>query len=342
MWPLLKLTRPINLLIIATTMVLMRIGVIEGDLERAVERLRHLSVPPVPREDIVLPDGFGAQMPVFLFVLLVISTVLIAAGGNIINDYFDTRIDRINKPGEVIVGRKVKRRVAMGAHMVLSAAGALIGMFVAWRSGMLHLAIIPLFAVAALWWYSTRLKRRLITGNLTVALLTALVPLTVGLYEIPLLERNFALRDVAVLPDGSMYEIIPAFHKLWGWILGFSFFAFLSTLVRELQKDMADVKGDLAGGCRTVPIVWGMPTARTLALVHIAVLLLGTIAVRMVLPDHRITYYYLGIGVLGPLLLSAGFTYKAVHRSEFVRAGMMMKLAMVMAIGFALLIHLLP
>jgi 4-hydroxybenzoate polyprenyltransferase len=70
-------------------------------------------------------------MPLPISSLLVLSTVLIAAGGNVINDYFDTRIDRINKPGDVIVGRTVKRRVAMTAHGVLSGLGLLLG--ASWR-----------------------------------------------------------------------------------------------------------------------------------------------------------------------------------------------------------------
>lgn len=68
-----------------------------------------------------------------------LSTVLIAAGGNIINDYFDTRIDRINKPEEVIVGRTVKRRVAMMGHLLFSGLGFLLGTVVAWRTGLWHL-----------------------------------------------------------------------------------------------------------------------------------------------------------------------------------------------------------
>jgi 4-hydroxybenzoate polyprenyltransferase len=112
--------------------------------------------------------------------------------------------------------------------------------------------------------------------------------------------------------------------------------------VRELQKDMADVKGDLAGGCQTVPIAWGMKWARALTLFHISILVAGVLAVRMLLPGDRITYWYLGICVIGPLLLSAGFTYNAQERSEHMRAALLMKLAMVMAVAFSLLIPHLP
>lgn len=337
-----KLTRPLNLLIITITMYLMRHGVIEGNLIRGLRQLLRLSGNQGTLAELDIPAAFAPQMPMDHFLLLVLGTVLIAAAGNIINDYFDTRIDRINKPDEVIVGRKVKRRVAMTAHLVLSGLGLLMSAYVAWRSGMLQWISLPLFAIAALWSYSTVLKKQLVIGNTMVAILTALVPLTVGLYEIPMLRDAFSTPQVITLPDGVQYAAEPGFHEFWYWILAYSAFAFLSTLVRELQKDMADVKGDLAGGCRTVPIAWGMRMAKGLTLFHTALLVIGVLIVRMLLPEDRITYWYLGICVLGPLLLSAGFTYHAQNRMEHVRAGQMMKLAMVMAVCFSLLIPYLP
>ncbi|MCB9178518.1 MAG: geranylgeranylglycerol-phosphate geranylgeranyltransferase [Flavobacteriales bacterium] len=338
---LLKLTRPTNLLIIAATMALMRYGVIGGHLERGLHQLV-AEVGDVQRSELILPAHFGPQLPLFHFVLLVLSTMLVAAGGNVINDYFDTRIDRINKPGKVIVGRTVKRRVAMTAHAVLSGLGLLLGAYVAWRSGLFKWAAIPAFAIGALWVYSTTFKRRLIIGNGLVATLTALVPLTVGLYELPLLQRAMDPAWIVALPNDDRYEMQPFHIELWYWILGFAVFAFLSTLVRELQKDMADVKGDEADGCRTLPIVWGMTWAKAIALTHIAIIIVLLLFVRSQVLRDPLSNWYIGIGVIGPLLLSAGFTYQAQHREEFIRAGNIMKLAMVMAIGYAMLIRFLP
>jgi len=335
----LRLTRPVNLLIIALTMVAMRYGVIAGNLERGVQSLILALEGTVGRDQLVLPEGFGPQMPLLHFVLLVLSTVFIAAGGNVINDYFDTQIDRINKPDEVIVGRSVKRRVAITGHMVLSGIGLVLGVLVAWRSGLLHWALIPAFAIGALWTYSTTFKRRFMIGNGLVATLTALVPLTVGLYEIPLLKRAYALPELVQATNGELFQLVPAFDQLWVWILVYTAFAFLSTLVRELQKDMADVKGDEAEGCRTVPIVWGMGWARGLSLMYIALLVLGALIIRSTLLRDTLSFWYIGLGVMVPLLLSAGFTYSAQHRSEHVRAGILMKVAMVMAVCYAMLLR---
>ncbi|MFZ1693208.1 MAG: geranylgeranylglycerol-phosphate geranylgeranyltransferase [Flavobacteriales bacterium] len=343
MLDLIKLARPLNLLIMALTMALIRYGLVGGYLERGLQQLIAEQGGSLTRAELVLSPGFGPQLPLHLFALLVISVVLIGAAGNIINDYFDTRIDRINRPSTVIVGRTVKRRVAMVAHMVLSGLGLLCGAIVAWRTGQLPLLIIPAFAIGALWTYSTTFKRQLIIGNGTVATLTALVPLTTGLYEIPAMQRDFAAHATVRLPDGQRFEMEANFTDLWWWVLGFAAFAFLSSLVRELQKDMADVKGDEAHGCRTVPIVWGMRWAKALVLVYIAALILGLLALHMGVPALRgnLAYWYIQLGIIAPLLLSAGFTYNAAQREEHVRAGSLLKVAMVMGVGFAALIRFL-
>lgn len=338
----LRLTRPLNLLIIALTMVAMRYGVIGGNLERALGQLIAEAAPGTERSALILPPGYGPQMPLVYFILLVLGTMLIAAGGNVINDYFDTRIDRINRPGTVIVGRSVKRRVAMTGHMVLSGLGFLFCAVAAWRTGLLQWALIPIFSIGALWSYSTSLKRKLVVGNGLVALLTALVPLSVGLYEIPLLKRYLLETPPVIgLPGGLLFSMEAEFGHFWYWILAFAGFAFLATLVRELQKDMADVKGDAAVGCRTVPIVWGMRWARALVLVHTGIIIAGLLFLRSTVLNDRMSFFYIGIGVIAPLLVSAGFTYNASTRAEHVRAGILMKVAMVMAVGYAFLIRFL-
>lgn len=344
----LRLTRPLNLLIIAATMLLVRYGLIAGHLQRGISQLLNMPGVNASREELVLDPRFGPQLSLTLFILLVLSTVLIAAAGNVINDYFDTRIDRINKPQAVIVGRSVKRRVAMAGHLVLSGIGLLCGLIVVWRTGLWSLAIIPLFSIGALWTYSTTFKRQLIIGNGTVALLTALVPLTVGLYEVQLMRRNFANDPLTVNVDTNMeaatYAMELPYTELWWWILGFSAFAFLATLVRELQKDMADVKGDEQNGCRTIPIVWGMRWAKVLVLTYIGALIAAVLALHMLIPALRgdLPFWYIQLGIIVPLLLSAGFTYNAQEREEHVRAGNLMKVAMVLGIGFAAVIRYLP
>lgn len=337
----LKLTRPLNLLIMVLTMAAMRYGVVGAWLDYTSAAIRSTSVDPKVAIIPEIPENTLLHAFSELhFWLLVLSTVLIAAGGNMINDYFDTRIDRVNKPDELIVGRSVKRRVAMAGHLVLSGLGLVIGVLVAWRSGQLRWALIPVFAVGALWYYSVRLKRAFLIGNGTVAFLSALVPITVGLYEVSALAFTYPRDNWLVNMAGEKLKVVIDFNEPWYWILGYGVFAFLSTLVRELQKDLADVKGDQADGCRTLPIVMGLRWGKAIAMLHLGLVLVCVLYARMALLHDRISYWYIGLIVIAPLLLSAGFTYNAMTRREYNTAGNLVKLAMVLAIGYAFLLRL--
>src|SRR5690606_33012758 len=136
-----KLTRPLNLFIIALTMWLMRYYVLR---------------PMVEVNDLYL------QLSHFNFFLLILSTVLIAAAGNVINDYFDQQTDRVNKPKDIIVGVHVKRRTAMAVHQLFNLLGLALAVFVAWRIGMWKLSILSFFAAGSLWFYSVQFKKDLI------------------------------------------------------------------------------------------------------------------------------------------------------------------------------------
>lgn len=339
MFDFLRLTRPLNLLIIVFTMVAMRYGVIGAYLDVSTVELQQGAPDPAVTVFTEIPGNvFHHAFSALHFWLLVASTVLIAAGGNVINDYFDTRIDRVNKPDAVIVGRTVKRRVAMVGHLVLSGLGLLIGVSVAWRSGEPKWAMIPAFAVGSLWYYSTTLKRSFLIGNGLVALLSALVPLTVGLYEMPALVKAYGV-STAEDPRAGVEGIVFHFEVLWPWILGYAGFAFMTTLVRELLKDMADIKGDQADGCRTIPIVWGLKWARVIAISYLALCIIALLAVRAVALRDDLSYWYIGLAIIGPLLLAMGFTYNAVTRREFNIAGNILKAGMAIAIAFAFFVR---
>lgn len=201
-------------------------------------------------------NGYGLIMTNIEFFYLVLSSVLIAAGGYAINDYFDVKIDRMNKPRIVVVDRLVKRRVAMAMHIALSAAGLLLASYLSWKAGLWKMIPLFLLAIFALWFYSTNLKNQFLTGNLTIAVLAGFVPLIVGLYEIPL--QNAAHPEVIEALGYSLFNI-PAY-----WIMGYALVIAVLTLAREITKDVIDIKGDRYFGCRTVPIVMGIKKTKSL------------------------------------------------------------------------------
>lgn len=327
MLALIRTLRPLNLLIIILTM-----GVLEYGL-----------IAPILRS---LPfheaggDPFANSR--IDFAILIMATVLIAAAGNIINDYFDLRADRVNKPEKVLIGKRVKRRVAMLTHFVLNALALLLAGWVSWRSGVWSVLIFQLFAAAVLWFYSLYLKHRMLLGNLMIALITALIPFLPVLFEIPPLIRYYRsdifgqVRDAIIggeAPEEKLYLVL-------FWTLAYSAFAFITTLIREIQKDMADIEGDRKVGSQTLPIVIGEKRTRIFTGALIFLFLIGlAISWAFFLKDiPSLTYIIAGIGF--PSLVSAFLLFSGNSRLSYFRASTWMKGTMLMGILFPIFVNL--
>lgn len=199
------------------------------------------------------------------FLLLVISTMMIAGAGNIINDYFDLKADRVNKPEKLIIGRHVKRRVAIISHWILNFVAFGIAVFLSWKFHTFWYVFAHFMAINFLWFYSTNLKRSFLLGNIVVAGLTALVPILVGFYFYHLITTER-------LVSGEHYQMI---HELIGrlvWIIaGLALFAFILNLAREITKDIEDVEGDKLLKAKTIPIVLGKQTAKYIVALTIGI-----------------------------------------------------------------------
>lgn len=251
-----RLTRPINLVIIAITMY----GIawyFEG-----VFKIDH---------------SLGINS--LAFFLLVISTILIAAAGNIINDYFDIKADLINKPNRVVIGKYVKPRVAIVSHWMINFIAFSIAVYLSWRLQTYWYLFIHLLTINLLWYYSLRLKRAFFIGNFLIAGLTALVPLLVGYYY-------FHIR--AVMPTNADYTNYYPFTEgtISNYTLLLTFaisgFAFAMNLAREIIKDMEDVEGDKKLRAKTVPIVLGIPKTKWVAGIILSATIIISISIWMV------------------------------------------------------------
>ena len=306
-----KLIRWPNLLIIILTQYLMRWCIIQPMVE-------------------IQGDGFQLQISEFSFFLLVLSTVMIAAAGNIINDYFDIKIDNINKPEKVIVGKYIKRRVAMGAHIVINVIAILIGGIMSHKIGNWELVSIHIFSAMSLWYYATHFKHMELLGNFVIALLAGLVPLTVGLYEIPLLNTNYA--DILAENNGN-------FNFIAFWIIGYSVFAFLLTLSREITKDIADVEGDKAFNSNTMVVSWGknLSSKIVLGINGIAAVLLIYIY-NTFLTGDKLSLLYLIICLLLPLIYASYLILKIENRKQALRVSTLSKLIALFGILYAIIV----
>ena len=188
------------------------------------------------------------------FFWLVFSTVLIAAGGNIINDYFDVRADRVNKPHRLIITKHIKKRTAIVMHWTINLIAFSIALYLSWIMDSFWYLFIHLFSINVLWFYSMYFKRQFLTGNVLIAALTALVPVLVGIFFYQQNLPNTEWYNMELFPfnlNGSTPRIIMYIS------LGLAIFAFLLNLAREVIKDMEDVDGDKKLHAKTLPISWG-------------------------------------------------------------------------------------
>lgn len=183
------------------------------------------------------------------FMLLILVTMLIAAGGYVINDLLDLQIDAINKPNRMILGKKIPVKHGWIFYYLISIFGLIISIYLAWRAGNPLMTSIYPAAVMILFAYAQYFKRSLLFGNLIVSLFSAGVAGIVLFVE----RDNLRISINSGLSEG----------RFTIWVLGaFIFFAFCISLFRELVKDMEDLKGDRAAGCKTLPIVWGIRNAK--------------------------------------------------------------------------------
>jgi 4-hydroxybenzoate polyprenyltransferase len=304
---LLRLIRWPNLLIMAVSQVLIRQCVL-------VPLLKQGQMEP--------------QLSSPLFIMLVIATVFIAAGGYAINDYFDRKMDRVNKPQALIVGRLIYPRHAMAYHLFFSIAGVLIGTWVSFRAGELYLSLVFFMVSGLLWFYSTTYKRELLLGNIIVALLTALVPFLVLLFELPLLAGNY----------GS--EVISISHNLMIWVLGFSLFAFLLNLIREIVKDAEDFEGDQAYGKKTVAVIWGIKASRYISVMLICLIVaLITIAWLWFVRDN-VTLLYFVFMLIIPLMIVAILLLNGGDQKLFHKISTLLKILMLTGLGYMIVVNL--
>lgn len=268
------------------------------------------------------------------FGLIMAATVFIAAGGYIINDYFDTRIDEINKPEAVVVGKSISRHMAMLLHQILTGLGVLIGILLSWKAHSFAIAVIFLFIPGLLWFYSSVYKRQFLIGNLIVSLCSAMVPLTIILFEVYFLRFKYGTEFI----DNGLIKLV--LH--WGFI--FTLFAFVTTLIREIVKDIEDEEGDRELECNTIPIVIGQFWTKiiVLALTIATVILLSTtfLAYPACLENKFVLFYFF-FGIVFPLLYFGISVYKASKPYDFHQAGGIIKFVMLSGTMFTIPIYLL-
>ncbi|MCX6312361.1 MAG: geranylgeranylglycerol-phosphate geranylgeranyltransferase [Bacteroidetes bacterium] len=323
MIPFLKLIRWPNLLIMAFTQYMVRWFLLIPILNLKAHDLDY--------------SLLKVQMTEIDFFLLVLSTVMIGAAGYIINDYFDIRVDSVNRPNTNVVGKVIKRRVAMGAHMTINIIGAGLGLYLSWKYNFFRVgSFLFISAPALLWFYSTNLKRQFLVGNLVIALLSGIVPMMVILFEIPNIYKAFP-----ELVQSEYLNLTDALHVTQTIAL----FAFIVSLLREIIKDVEDYEGDMEYGCKTMPIVIGLARTKIVlaTICSIVIVLLGWLEFQQIsgtlLPENfsMSIYFYFTLFLQLPLIYLCYRILTAKGKSDWRFTSLMVKLIMVVGISFLFL-----
>jgi 4-hydroxybenzoate polyprenyltransferase len=277
-WSLLKISRPVNLAILGFAQLMTALFLVETSRQ-----------------------GLPVYQDINLY-LIIFSTMVIAAAGYMINDYYDVKIDYVNKPDEVIIGRGMKRRVAIFFHSVLNFIGIGVGLLISPR-----VAVINFIAAFLLWLYSNSLKRQPFIGNFTVALLTGASIWLIGYY----------------------------YQKAELLVLTYAIFAFFLNLIREIIKDIEDRNGDRKHGCRTLPIVLGFRNTKRIIFLIAFIFVISILVVTYKINNTLLFYYF---GILSILFIV--FMYKiyvADRKAHFSQLSILSKLLMmagIISMGF--------
>ncbi len=340
----LKLIRWQNLLMIAIIMYAMRWLVVYS----LVNKFTMVHYSHIQKINQVLTFYLDLQLTHFQFLLLVLSVVFLAAAGYVINDYFDRKMDLINRPDNVIVGKHINRRTAMTWHVIFNVLAVLLSLYVSWKIGHPKFALLFLLTTGILWFYSTSYKQTLLVGNLIVAFLAGCLPLLVPLYELPVIQKIY--RPTLLNYDFNL-------NHIFAWVAGFAFFSFISTFLREIIKDMEDFEGDKAYGRNSLPVAIGIKYSKVVVLSLIAVIIFALLYINFVvfpnnvmiryteqtvnpllLPD-KITLLYFIILLIIPLLFLSYLIIKARSQKQYHLASTVTKIIMLLGLGYSFIVY---
>tara|TARA_B100000809_G_C15140686_1_gene533202 strand:- start:10278 stop:11138 length:861 start_codon:yes stop_codon:yes gene_type:complete len=275
------------------------------------------------RYGLFTPLGADLTLSGFLFALLMIATVSIAAAGNIINDIYDVEIDYINKPEKVIIGKKITEKNANYLFIILNVIGVGLGFYISNQIGKPEFSGYFVVISALLYLYATFIKSIPIFGNVIVSALVAFSLLIVGLFDL-LPAINFLNQD---------YQSF-----IFGILLNYSFFAFYINLMREIVKDIEDINGDKNGELSTLPIILGRKRTSYIVFGMTVLAMFGTVYyIYIHLYNYTYAVVYFLLFTLAPLLYFSIKIWDAKNKSDYTFLSKLLKIIMLLGMCSILL-----
>jgi 4-hydroxybenzoate polyprenyltransferase len=254
------------------------------------------------------------------YCLLVLSTVLIAAGGYVINDIFDQDTDSENKPSKTIIGSKISESMGYNIYVALTVAGVGIGFYLSNVIMKPSFATLFILIASLLYIYATSLKQMLLVGNVIVAFLLSFSVIIIGIFDL-----------YPATYEGNQKEM----GVLFSILIDYAVFAFIINFIREITKDLEDVNGDYNQGMHTLPIILGVQrTAKVvfgLSFIPLFILLYYTNSYFASNNLYVATIYSL-LTLVGPLLYFTIKSWTAKTKKDFHHLSLVLKMVLLFGI----------
>ena len=235
---------------------------------------------------------------------LILASVAAIASGYIINNFYDSEKDSINRPHQVSVEKMVSQNTKLILYFILNISVIIAASYVSFRAVLFFSLYI-----FAIWFYSHKIKKRPVVGNLTSAILTITPFFAIFLYY-----KNFS-----------------------SLIFVFGFYLFLVLSMRELIKDLQNLKGDLLQNYKTIPVVYGEKYAKLMIIVLVVCNVSVTIFLLKSYALERMDYFfYTSISLLFVVLL---LLTKAQSRQQYSRIHILLKLLVLLGVFSIVLLN---
>jgi 4-hydroxybenzoate polyprenyltransferase len=256
------------------------------------------------------------------FALFVLSVIMIAAGGNIINDYYDFEADREFKPGRPLASGLISLNTAFYLHAALVVCGIALGFYLGWGYSNFRIGYLYVICALMLYGYSAYLKKIPLVGNIIIAGLTAFVFVLLLLFEANFLHQ--------ITFDAANYALTVMISQL----KFYGGFAFITSLAREIVKDIEDREGDEKYDVGTLAVQFGQTVAKVVAGAVLAVLLVVlSMYMKIFYQAHAMKdLAYLGMALVVPVLIVLVLLFMARERKDFARVSLMLKVIMLLGI----------
>ncbi len=252
-----------------------------------------------------------------LWWLFVLDTMLITAGGYVINDYFDQDADAINTP------QKPGGLPYLKVYFLINVLGIVIATYIGIKISKPFLILIYPLAVGLLALYSSSLKKKPLVGNLIVSIFAAFVPGIIWFAE----SSSFSALS---LKSPQTYDWMTRV------LIAYITFGFLSTLSREIAKDIEDVKGDHLAGYKTLPIVAGVPKTKVLMLFNTFFLLVTFILWLDILIKYQFLVWLMVVILIAPTIYILYLMKKSSTKNDFSVISKYLKILMALGLVFFL------